>query len=53
MTPILIKVKREGRTRWNHINTEPLEVACSGWLLRHTRGVTSSIERLKDLAEKE
>ncbi|XOV77367.1 MAG: ArsR/SmtB family transcription factor [Aestuariibacter sp.] len=49
----LIKVKREGRTRWNYINTKPLESVCSGWLLRHTQGVTSSIQSLKQLAEKE
>ena len=48
----LIRIKREGRSRWNYINTLPLESVCNGWLLRHTQGVTSSILSLKRLAEK-
>ncbi len=47
----LILVHREGRTRWNYINIAPLQAVCSGWLLHHVKGVTSSIERLKMLVE--
>ncbi len=47
----LILVKREGRVRWNYINIQPLQAACSGWMLRHIEGVVSSIEDLKTLAE--
>lgn len=47
----LIRVRREGRVRWNQINVAPLQAVCSGWLLRHVEGVTTSIQRLRNLAE--
>lgn len=47
----LIRVKREGRVRWNYINIAPLQAVCSGWLLKHVEGIASSAERLKTLSE--
>ncbi len=49
----LILIKREGRVRWNHINIAPLQAVCSGWILRHVEGITTSIESLKSLAEQD
>ncbi len=48
----LITVKRQGRVRWNYINTEPLERICSPWVTRHVKAVTSSIADLKKLSER-
>ena len=47
----LIVVRREGRVRWNYLNPAPLKRACNPWLRRHIEGVSSSIARLKKLAE--
>ena len=47
----LITVKRDGRTRWNFINHEPVEAVCGLWIARHTQGITSSFAQLQTLAE--
>jgi len=48
----LILIKRQGRVRWNHLNVAPLQAVCSGWILRHVEGITTSIENLKALSER-
>ena len=47
----LIHVRREGRVRWNYINTAPIEKMCSRWITNHVRGLQASATRLKRLAE--
>jgi DNA-binding transcriptional ArsR family regulator len=49
----LIRVVREGRARWNHLNPEPIEATCNSWVVRHITGMKSSATRLKHIAEKE
>ena len=46
----LLRTRREGRLRWNHLDRRPLERALS-WLERHVRTHEDNLERLKALAE--
>lgn len=48
----IIDVHREGRTRWNHLNSEPIEAACSSWVAKHISGLKASADTLKQIAEK-
>ncbi len=47
----LIVVMREGRVRWNYLNPAPLKRACNPWVRKHVEGISSSVARLKKLAE--
>lgn len=47
----LIEVQRKGRTRWNHLNPEPIEAVCSTWVIQHIQGLKSSAATLKQIAE--
>ncbi len=47
----LIRVRREGRTRWNMFNPTPIEQICNPWVTRHVAGINASMARLKQLAE--
>lgn len=47
----LIRVRPEGRKRWNYLNPDPIKLVCTSWVARHIDGVASSVARLKDLAE--
>lgn len=49
----LIRVRPEGRKRWNYLNPEPIKLVCTSWVARHIDGVSSSVARLKALAELE
>lgn len=49
----LIIVRPEGRKRWNYLNPGPIKLVCNGWVARHIDGISSSVQRLKDLAELE
>lgn len=49
----LIRVRREGRKRWNYFNPDPINLVCTSWVARHVDGITSSVADLKDLAETE
>lgn len=47
----LIIVKREGRVRWNYLNPAPIKRACNPWVRKHVERISSSIARLKKIAE--
>jgi len=47
----LVVVRREGRTRWNHINPVPIQRVCDRWVSRHVRNLASAMSRLKDHVE--
>lgn len=49
----LINIRREGRVRWNYLNSEPIESVCSNWVIKHSRGIKASAIKLKEIAEKE
>lgn len=49
----IIQVRREGRTRWNHLNSQPIEAVCSSWVAQHIDGMKRSAARLKQMAERE
>lgn len=49
----IIHVRREGRTRWNHLNPEPIKAVCNNWVARHIDGIQSSVAKLKQIAEQE
>jgi len=49
----LIRVRAEGRKRWNYLNSDPINRVCTSWVSRHIDGISSSVARLKDLAESE
>jgi DNA-binding transcriptional ArsR family regulator len=49
----IIDVVREGRTRWNHLNPEPIQTVCSSWVSHHIDGIKSSVLKLKQIAEQE
>lgn len=46
----LIRVEREGRLRWNHLQREPLKSVAT-WLQLRTRRHQQNLDRLKQLAE--
>lgn len=46
----LLRVEREGRTRWNHLNEKPLHQVGT-WLKRRVLTHQSNLERLKKLTE--
>ncbi len=47
----LILVRRQGRTRHNHLNPTPIQQVADRWIRQHVRGVTASLTRLQQLAE--
>ncbi len=47
----LLLVRREGRTRWNHLNPVPIQRVCDRWIRRHIQQRASSLSRLKDVVE--
>ena len=47
----LIAIRREGRTRWNHVNPVPIQRICDRWVSRHVRDLARSADRLKRLVE--
>lgn len=46
----LIRVEREGRRRWNHLQTEPLKPMAT-WLQLRSRQHHQNLRRLKQLTE--
>ena len=46
----LVKVRRAGRNRWNHINPIPLQRIHERWLSRHVSSVALRLLRLERLA---
>ena len=49
----IINVRREGRTRWNHLNPDPIRAVCNSWVARHIDGIKASTAKLKQIAEQE
>lgn len=49
----LIRVRADGRKRWNYLSPDPIKLVCTSWVARHIDGISSSVARLKDLAESE
>jgi DNA-binding transcriptional ArsR family regulator len=47
----LVLVRREGRTRWNYLNPVPIQQVCARWVNLHLQRLTSSMTRLKAIAE--
>lgn len=47
----LIRVRPEGRVRWNHLNAKPINDACNDWISRHVNAVKRSAEQLKIICE--
>ena len=47
----IIHVRREGRTRWNYLNPEPIKSVCNGWVAQHIDGMKKSAAKLKQIAE--
>ena len=47
----LIVPRREGRTRWNHLNPVPIKRVCDRWISRHVSHMAPAMSRLKDFAE--
>ena len=48
----LVIVRREGRTRWNHLNPVPIQRVCDRWVSKHVKRIASSMSRLKDQVER-
>lgn len=49
----IIDVQREGRTRWNYLNPEPVKSVCNSWVIKHIIGLKLSTLKLKQIAEQE
>lgn len=49
----LIRVRPDGRKRWNYLNPDPIKLVCTSWVARHIDNVNGSVARLKALAESE
>ena len=47
----LVLIRREGRTRWNHLNPVPIQQVCDRWVSRHVRHMASAMSRLKEFVE--
>jgi len=47
----LLRVEREGRTRWNHLDPVPIVRVCDRWISRHVQRRASQLGRLKRAAE--
>ncbi len=47
----LLIVRRDGRTRWNHLNPAPIQHVCDRWVANHVRHHAGSLSRLKTLVE--
>ncbi len=48
----LVAVEREGRKRWNHVRTAPLERVCGGWIERVTARHRAALLGLKEHVER-
>ncbi len=49
----LVMIRRDGRSRWNHLNPAPIQAVCDRWISKHVQGIASSMARLKNLVESE
>lgn len=47
----LVIVRREGRFRWNDLNSAPIERVCSRWINQHVARLSSAMNRLKEIVE--
>ena len=47
----LVRVRRDGRFRWNSLNSVPIERVCQRWVQAHVRPLASGMNRLKHLVE--
>ncbi len=47
----LVLTRRDGRTRWNHLNPIPIQQVCDRWVGRHVRHLASAAVRLKAASE--
>ncbi|MEM7203396.1 MAG: GNAT family N-acetyltransferase [Planctomycetota bacterium] len=47
----LVVARRQGRVRWNFLNPVPIQRVCERWVSDHVRGLSTSLNRLKALAE--
>lgn len=47
----LLVARHEGRRRWNFLNPIPIQRFCDRWVSKHVRGLATSLNRLKALAE--
>ena len=47
----LVRVRRDGRFRWNSLNSVPIERVCQRWVQAHVRPLASAMNRLKHLVE--
>jgi DNA-binding transcriptional ArsR family regulator len=47
----LLRVRREGRLRWNDINPMPIQTIHDRWVSHHVQGIASAASRLKRHAE--
>ena len=47
----LVLVRRDGRFRWNSLNSVPIERVCQRWVHAHVRPLASAMNRLKHLVE--
>lgn len=47
----LVIIKREGKFRWNFINTAPIQEMYERWMSKYTMPIASSMQNLKNLIE--
>ena len=47
----LVLVQKSGRTRWNHLNSIPIEQVCQRWVNGHVKRLARSVTRLKSIVE--
>jgi DNA-binding transcriptional ArsR family regulator len=47
----LVKIRREGKLRWNHLNPIPIERVLGRWVQQHLRHMSASLNRLKSVVE--
>ncbi|MEE9384274.1 MAG: metalloregulator ArsR/SmtB family transcription factor [Nannocystaceae bacterium] len=43
----LVRVRRDGRARWNHFNPEPIAQVCDRWVTGHLQRSEHRMARLK------
>ena len=47
----LVRVRREGRTRWNEIDVAPIRRVCGRWVEAQVQRTNNRVERLRGLVE--
>ena len=47
----LVLARRQGRSRWNHLNPVPIQRVCERWVRGHTAVLASGLLALKDHLE--